>query len=213
MFLFNHDVFYLVSRSITWLYPCVSASRILLKDGVCNYICFFSLQKSISLCPLLFLTPNPYFPTASPSCPSPTAGQGWDAATTKNKELKLNLYGQNVWKFCLRMTLRYRKEIWVREKRVNCGKVARRADEIQWQCAFLETMAFNVCKQNVRSIEVSGTSEESALTETKCCMWPYDVLTRSLFGIGYNAQVWTLLRMWNTYVEVKFYVTNIKSSG
>ena len=32
----------------------------------------FSLQKSISLCPLLFLTPSPYFPTACPSCPSPT---------------------------------------------------------------------------------------------------------------------------------------------
>lgn len=163
----------------------------------------FYLQKSVSPCPLWFLTPNPYFPTASASCPSPTTGQEWDAAATKNKEVKLNLYGQKVWKFCWKLTLRYRKEIWVREKRVNCGKIARRVDEIQWQCVFLEAMAFNVCKQNGRSIEVSGTSEESALKKTKCYMWPYDVLTRSLFGIDYNAQVWVLLLLWNTYVEVK----------
>jgi hypothetical protein len=103
---FNRDVFFLVSCSITWLYPrvsCsitwlyprVSASRMWLRDGVCNYK-FFFLQNSASLCLLLFLTPNPYFPTASASCPSPTTGQEWDAATTKNKELKLNLYGQKV---------------------------------------------------------------------------------------------------------------------
>lgn len=163
----------------------------------------FSLQKTVSLCSLLFLTPNPYFRTASTSCPSPTTGQEWDAATTKNKELKLNLYGQKVWKLCSRMMLRYRKEIWVRERRVNCGKIARRVDEIWRECAFLGAIAFNVCKQNGSSIEVSGTSEESALTKTKCYKWPYDVLTRSLFGIGYNAQVWALLLLWNTYVEVK----------
>jgi len=68
------------------------------------------------------------------------------------------------------MTLPYSKELWAREKRVNCGKIARRADEIQRQCAFLEAMAYNVCKQNGKSIQVSGTSEESALTKTKCYM-------------------------------------------
>jgi hypothetical protein len=173
----------------------------------------FSFQKSVSLCPLLFLNPNPYFPIASPSCPSPTMGKEGDAATTKNEELKLNLCGQKVWKFCWRVTLRFSKELWARERRVNCGKIARRADEIQWVCAFLEAMACNVRKQNVRSIQVSRASEELALTKTKCYMWPYDILTRSLFGIGYNAQVWALLRMWNIFVEATFSVINTKSSG
>jgi hypothetical protein len=66
-----------------------------LKDGVCNYkfIFFAKVSKSLSS---VFLTPHSYFPTASPSCPSPATGQEGDAATTKNKELKLNLFGQKV---------------------------------------------------------------------------------------------------------------------
>jgi len=44
-------------------------------------------------------------------------------------------------------------------------------------------------------------------------MWPYDILTSNLFGVGYNAQVWALLRMLNIHVEVTFYVINTKSSG
>jgi len=67
-----------------------------------------------------------------------------------------------------------------------------------------------------RMVELSkypGALEESSLTKTKCCMWPYDILTSNLFGVGYNAQVWALLRMLNIHVEVTFYVINTKSSG
>jgi len=67
MFLFNYDLVYLVSCCITRFYPCVSASLMLLIDGLCNYkFLFFAkvnkpLSFVISNCQSIFPSPTTAF--------------------------------------------------------------------------------------------------------------------------------------------------------